>query len=96
MASVYLADDEVLGETRVALKILKSSKKLTEAGAERFLREVRLTHKINHENVVRTYDFGKDGEARFYTMEYLKDRCAGVPWFGRDSFGRGHSPRSQA
>ncbi|MFO0416416.1 MAG: protein kinase domain-containing protein [Pseudomonadota bacterium] len=74
MASVYLADDEVLGETRVALKILKSSKKLTEAGAERFLREVRLTHKINHENVVRTYDFGKDGEARFYTMEYLSGK----------------------
>lgn len=72
MASVYLADDEVLGETKVALKTLKLSGKMTDAAAERFLREVRLTHKINHENVVRTFDFGQDGEIRFYTMEYLR------------------------
>jgi serine/threonine protein kinase len=72
MASVYLAEDEVLGETTVALKTLKQSGQLSEAAAERFLREVRLTHKIHHENVVRTFDFGQDGEIRFYTMEYLQ------------------------
>ncbi len=71
MASVYLADDEVLGETRVALKVLKKSGQASEGAAERFLREVRLTYRIHHENVVRTFDLGHDGEMRFYTMEYL-------------------------
>lgn len=72
MASVYLADDEVLGETRVALKVLKRSGQATEGATERFLREVRLTYRIHHENVVRTFDLGQDGEMRFYTMEYLQ------------------------
>jgi serine/threonine protein kinase len=75
MASVYLAEDEVLGgETQVALKILKQGVGLSESQAERFLREVRLTHKINHENVVRTFDFGQEGDTRFYTMEYLQGK----------------------
>lgn len=72
MASVYLADDEVLGETRVALKVLKHSGQSTVGAAERFLREVRLTYRIHHENVVRTFDLGQDGDMRFYTMEYLQ------------------------
>ncbi len=74
MASVYLAEDLVLGETTVALKILKQSGPVTDATAARFLREVRLTHRINHENVVRTFDFGQDGAMRFYTMEYLSGK----------------------
>jgi CHASE2 domain-containing sensor protein len=72
MASVYLADDEVLGETRVALKVLKQSGQVPEGSTERFLREVRLTYRIHHENVVRTFDLGQDGAMRFYTMEYLE------------------------
>lgn len=72
MASVYLADDEVLGETRVALKVLRASGQASEGATERFLREVRLTYRIHHENVVRTFDLGHDGEMRFYTMEYLR------------------------
>jgi serine/threonine protein kinase len=75
MASVYLVEDEVLGGgTQVALKILKQGGKISEAQSERFLREVRLTHKINHENVVRTFDFGQEGETRFYTMEHLSGK----------------------
>jgi serine/threonine protein kinase len=74
MASVYLAEDLVLGETTVALKILKHSGPNGDSVAERFLREVRLTHKIHHENVVRTFDFGQEGATRFYTMEYLSGK----------------------
>lgn len=75
MASVYLAEDEVLGgNTQVALKILKQGGRISETQSERFLREVRLTHKINHENVVRTFDFGQEGDTRFYTMEYLSGK----------------------
>ena len=71
MASVYLAEDVVLGETTVAIKVLRKDRNLKEDNIQRFLREVRLTHKINHENVVRTFDFGQDGDNLFYTMEYL-------------------------
>jgi CHASE2 domain-containing sensor protein len=74
MASVYLADDTVLGETSVALKVLKHAGTIADGTEERFLREVRLTHRINHENVVRTFDFGQDGSLRFYTMEYLSGK----------------------
>jgi serine/threonine protein kinase len=75
MASVYLAEDEVLGgDTQVALKILKQGGRISETQSERFLREVRLTHKIHHENVVRTFDFGQEGDTRFYTMEYLSGK----------------------
>ena len=71
MASVYLAEDMVLGETTVAIKVLRRTNKFKDEILQRFLREVRLTHKINHENVVRTFDFGQDGDTLFYTMEYL-------------------------
>lgn len=71
MASVYLAEDLVLGETQVAVKILRQTGNFKEDMVHRFLREVRLTHKINHENVVRTFDFGQDGDTLYYTMEYL-------------------------
>lgn len=71
MASVYLAEDLVLGETQVAIKILRQTGNFKDDLVHRFLREVRLTHKINHENVVRTFDFGQDGDTLYYTMEYL-------------------------
>lgn len=84
MASVYLAEDVVLGETTVAIKILRRSNQFKDDIVERFLREVRLTHKINHENVVRTFDFGQDGDTLFYTMEYLPgatlDSLLGEPY----------------
>jgi serine/threonine protein kinase len=71
MASVYLAEDIVLGESTVAVKVLRRPASFKEDIVQRFLREVRLTHKINHENVVRTFDFGQEGETLYYTMEYL-------------------------
>jgi serine/threonine protein kinase len=71
MGSVYLAEDLVLGENEVAIKVLQSTGRSDPASVNRFLREVQLTHKILHENVVRTFDFGSDGDLVFYTMEYL-------------------------
>jgi serine/threonine protein kinase len=71
MASVYLADDIVLGESTVAVKVLRRDRTMRDDLIQRFLREVRLTHKINHENVVRTFDFGQEGDTLYYTMEYL-------------------------
>jgi serine/threonine protein kinase len=76
MASVYLAEDLVLGKAEVAIKVLKGHSRDKERAelTERFIREVQLTHRINHQHVVRTFDFGRDGETVFYTMEYLPGR----------------------
>lgn len=73
MASVYLAEDLVLGKAEVAIKVLRGHSRDKERAelTERFIREVQLTHRINHQHVVRTFDFGRDGETVFYTMEYL-------------------------
>ncbi|MFN4895306.1 MAG: protein kinase domain-containing protein [Pseudomonadota bacterium] len=71
MGSVYLAEDLVLGESGVAIKVLQRGGSEDRLAINRFLSEVRLTHKIQHENVVRTFDFGQDGDSIYYTMEYL-------------------------
>jgi serine/threonine protein kinase len=77
MGSVYLAADQVLGDDEIAIKVLRRSPQdvlnphSKDQMVDRFIREVRLTHKINHENVVRTFDIGRDGDLLYYTMEYL-------------------------
>ena len=75
MASVYLAEDVVLEEAEVAIKILSDLGEAMPEHRARFLQEVKLTRKIQHQNVVRTFDYGQDGDLSFYSMEYLR----GVP-----------------
>lgn len=72
MASVYLAEDTVLQETEVAIKILSDVSEGIAEHRSRFIQEVKLTRKIQHENVVRTFDYGQDGDLCFYSMEYLR------------------------
>ena len=69
MAAVYKATDLVL-EDVVALKLFRLASQDT-AGAERFKQEMKICRRLNHPNVVRTYEFGVWGEAYFITMEYL-------------------------
>ncbi len=71
MASVYLAEDIVLQETEVAIKLLSDVSDAMPECRSRFIQEVKLTRKIQHENVVRTFEYGQDGELCFYSMEYL-------------------------
>ncbi len=72
MGKVYLATDLMLEGERVALKILRANLLSDEKSTRRFLREVRLTRKINHPNVVRTFDIAKEEELLFFTMEYVE------------------------
>lgn len=71
MGCVYLASDKVLEDSQVAVKVLHRD--LCKDGdlAKRFLREVKLMHQVNHPNVVRTYDVGRDKDIIYFTMEYL-------------------------
>ena len=74
MGSVYLAEDQVLGGELVAIKILHSEFAFDERHTQRFLREVQLMRRVNHENVVRTFDVGADGSLVYFTMEYIAGR----------------------
>jgi serine/threonine protein kinase len=57
MATVYLADD-VRHNRRVAIKVLRPD--LAAAlGADRFLREIKTTAGLRHQNIVPLYDSGE-------------------------------------
>lgn len=70
MGEVYLVEDTLLSE-RVALKLIKKEATLNPAYVEKFIYEVKLTRKISHPNVVRTFDLGWADGCLYYTMEYV-------------------------
>jgi TolB-like protein/Flp pilus assembly protein TadD len=79
MATVWLAQD-LKHDRSVALKVLRPE--LAAAlGPERFLREVRITARLNHPHILPLLDSGEVGGFVFYTMPYvegesLRDRLA--------------------
>jgi eukaryotic-like serine/threonine-protein kinase len=70
MATVYLAHD-LKHDRRVALKVLEASVAAT-LGPERFLREIQVTARLDHPNIVPVFDSGEDGERLWYTMPYVR------------------------
>ncbi|MFO0645013.1 MAG: serine/threonine-protein kinase [Polyangiales bacterium] len=70
MASVYAAHDNELDED-VAIKVFQSDDPQLIA---RFKQEVALSRKLAHPHVIRLYDLGTQGRARFLTMELLEGR----------------------
>jgi serine/threonine protein kinase len=71
MGTVYLVSDRILGEEKVAIKVLHKQYAYEKKYTQRFLREVQLMRRVNHKNVVRTYDVGADGDIVYFTMEYI-------------------------
>lgn len=71
MGAVYLAKDRVLEDGTVAMKVLHPQMGNDGDLAKRFLREVALMNKVNHPNVVRTFDVGRDNELIYFTMEFV-------------------------
>lgn len=79
MGKVYLAEDLVLEGEKVALKILRLDLCNDDKHVKRFIREVQLTRKVAHPNVVRTFDIAWNEGSIYFTMEFvegitLKDR----------------------
>jgi serine/threonine-protein kinase len=68
MGAVYEAIDKFNGR-RVAIKamVYSSSDKLL----ARFEREAMIMNELNHPNIVRLYDWGKENERPYIAMEYL-------------------------
>jgi serine/threonine-protein kinase len=70
MAVVYLAND-LRHDRTVAIKLLQPdiTSSLT---AERFLREIRITARLQHPNILGLFDSGAEGGFCYYVMPYVE------------------------
>jgi serine/threonine protein kinase len=86
MATVWIADDPVLSR-RVAVKILRVDLAADEATRARFRNEAIAAARLNHPNIVSTYDTGDDDGTAYIVMElidgttlrHLIDETGGLP-----------------
>ena len=70
MATVYLAHD-LKHDRPVALKVLQPELAVV-LGGERFLREIRVTAKLNHPHILPLLDSGEAGGFPYYVMPYVE------------------------
>lgn len=80
MASVFLAVQESL-DREVALKVMAPALAANSEFTERFLKEGRITAKLQHQNLVTVYDIGTHAGVYYLAAEYipggtLKERIA--------------------
>jgi serine/threonine protein kinase len=76
MGRVYLARDVRLNR-RVALKILSPERVNNPRAIARFQREARVGAQLQHENLVRIYDFGESNGRFYLVMEYIEGKTVG-------------------
>ncbi|MGC8640020.1 MAG: protein kinase domain-containing protein [Isosphaeraceae bacterium] len=77
MGRVYLARDTRLNRS-VALKILAPERMSNPRAIARFQREARVGAQLQHENLVRIYDFGESNGRFFLVMEYIEGKTIGT------------------
>jgi eukaryotic-like serine/threonine-protein kinase len=77
MGRVYLAQDTRLNR-RVALKILAPERINNPRAIARFQREARVGAQLQHENLVRIYDFGVSNGRYYLVMEYIEGKTIGT------------------
>jgi tRNA A-37 threonylcarbamoyl transferase component Bud32/tetratricopeptide (TPR) repeat protein len=70
MATVYLADDLKL-HRKVAVKVLRPELAAS-LGADRFLREIKITANLNHPHILPMHDSGEVEGFLFYVMPYVE------------------------
>jgi serine/threonine-protein kinase len=70
MATVYLAHD-LRQDRPVALKVLRPEI-ASAVGADRFLREIRLTARLDHPNILALLDSGEADGQFYYVMPYVE------------------------
>ncbi|MEE8410148.1 MAG: SUMF1/EgtB/PvdO family nonheme iron enzyme [Myxococcota bacterium] len=63
-------DDEV--DVDVAVKVIASNLLQTDSERGSFIKAVKAVRKVQHANIVRIYDEGRDDRHVFYTMPYLE------------------------
>ena len=75
MATVYLAHDERHGR-KVAVKVLRDDL-ASSLGADRFLREIKISANLTHPHIVPLYDSGESDGLLFYVMPFIEGETLG-------------------
>jgi tetratricopeptide (TPR) repeat protein/predicted Ser/Thr protein kinase len=70
MGSVYRVHDREL-DRDVALKLIRSEIASNPETLERFKREIQLSSRVTHGNVLRVFDLGETHGVKYLTMEYV-------------------------
>ncbi len=70
MGMVYKAYDPMLDRV-VAVKLMPPELSKQEKLVKRFLREARISAKLDHPNIVKVFDLGVEGDTYFLVMEYI-------------------------
>lgn len=90
MARVFLVVSNKRGgfEKLLVLKVLRSELGTDSEFHDMFLQEARIAARLNHPNVVQTYEVGEDDGKLFIAMEYLEGHAlsAVIKTVGRASF----------
>jgi eukaryotic-like serine/threonine-protein kinase len=87
---VFLAFDEVM-DRQVAIKVPKPRLLATPHAKEEFLNETRSVARLQHEGIVRVFDFGEEDDGRCYIVyEYVEGESL------KDRIGRGPIPHNEA
>ena len=71
MGAVYKARDLEL-DRMVALKVIRPELAKHPAIIERFKKELLLSQRVTHRNVIRIYDLGEGDGVKFITMEFIE------------------------
>ena len=70
-ANVFVADDVTL-HRRVAVKVLHPALAADQAFLRRFRAEARQAAALNHNNIMRVFDWGESGDGPYLVLEYLE------------------------
>lgn len=70
MATVYCGTDTVL-RRRIAVKVLRPQYASDEEFVRRFYQEAESAARLNHPNIVNTYDVGREGDTYYIVMELV-------------------------
>jgi len=71
MGMVYSCRDCELAGRRIAMKVLFPEVAHDTIATKRFMNEVNAAYIVSHPNVVRAYEFFRDGDLVAYTMEFV-------------------------
>ncbi len=71
MGMVYACKHKELSGHLVAMKVLFSEVARDEIAAARFRNEIVASYGVSHPNVVRAYEYFRDGDLIAFTMEYI-------------------------
>ncbi len=71
MGAVYSVHDGEL-DRDVALKLIRSDISTNPVALERFKREIQLSSRVTHRNVLRVYDLGEADGIKFLTMQLVE------------------------